>query len=162
MSIQSVEQFLYYEANLIDDRDFEAWVSLFTEDGIYWVPSNNDDMDPSKHVSIIYDNLEGIKDRVWRLGSGLAFAQEPASKTMHQLSNISVEEETDGEVKVRSNVVIYDYRDNHHLRSMDAIVQYPARCQYLLRKSGDSYQIALKKVNLINSNGAMGNVAFIL
>lgn len=160
--IQEIQQFLIHEANLLDDRDFEAWQALFAMDGIYWVPSNADDIDPNTHVSIVYDNLEGIGERVWRLRSGLAWAQDPPSKTMHQLSNIAIGTVEEGEITVSANMVIYDYRHNHHLPSMDNIVTYPARCEYRLREKAGGYEIVLKKVKLLNNNGVLGNVGFIM
>lgn len=160
---QAVEQFLYHEANLIDDQDFEAWIELFTKDALYWVPANEAQMDPTQHVSIVYDTREDIKDRLWRLGSGIAHAQEPASKTIHQISNVIVNSDSQNDdVSVRCHLVIYEYRHNHHLRSMDVVAQYPARCEYQLRPTGGSYQIALRKINLLAANGALGNMGFII
>ena len=161
--LQSIEQFLFHEANLIDDHNFEAWLDLFADDALYWVPANEDDMDPAIHVSIVHDTKEELKDRIWRLGSGAAYAQEPASKTMHQLSNLVVtQQDPNGELTVRCNLVIHDYRHNHHLLSMDTVVQYPARCEYRLRPAGDSYQIVLRKINLLAANGTLGNMGFII
>ncbi|HKU45727.1 MAG TPA: nuclear transport factor 2 family protein, partial [Burkholderiales bacterium] len=34
----SVEQFLYRQAGLLDDKRWEDWIGLFTDDGIYWMP----------------------------------------------------------------------------------------------------------------------------
>lgn len=75
MEQAAVEKFLYHEANLLDDRDFESWIALFADDGLYWVPSNSADRDPNQRVSIFYENVEGLKDRVWCLGPGMGFAQ---------------------------------------------------------------------------------------
>ena len=161
--LQAVEQFLFNEANLIDDRDFDAWLELFTDDALYWVPSNEADMDPTQHVSIVHDAKEELKARIWRLGSGAAYAQEPPSKTMHQLSNIQVTQDpVTNEITARCHLNIYEYRHNHHLLSMDTVMQYPARCEYRLRPVADSYQISLRKIALIAANGVLGNMGFII
>ena len=159
-----VEQFLFHESNLIDDRDFDDWLTLFTEDALYWVPSNEPDIDPAVHVSIIHDSKEELKDRIWRLGSGAAYAQEPASKTMHQLANIQVKQhQQSNEIVVRCHMVIYEYRHNHHLLSMDTVMQYPARCEYRLLPDDDtSFKIQLRKIDLIAANGVLGNMGFII
>lgn len=158
-----IEQFLFNEANLIDDKNFEAWLDLFTEDALYWIPSNEPNIDPALHVSIVHDTKEELKDRIWRLGSGAAYAQEPASKTMHQLANIQVEQNGDREdIRVSCHLVIYEYRHNHHLLSMDTVMQYPARCEYRLLPTGDSFQIVLRKIDLIAANGILGNMGFII
>ena len=158
-----VEQFLFNEANLIDDKDFDDWLDLFTEDALYWVPSNEADIDPALHVSIVHDTKEELKDRIWRLGSGAAYAQEPASKTMHQLANIQVKKNGENDfITARCHLVIYEYRHNHHLLSMDTVMQYPARCEYQLQPVGDSFKIVLRKIDLIAANGILGNMGFII
>ena len=50
----AVESFLYREARLMDESRYKEWLDLFTEDALYWIPSNEDDADPSRHVSIVY------------------------------------------------------------------------------------------------------------
>ena len=162
--VSQVEQFLFNEANLIDDQNFDTWVELFTDDALYWVPSNEPDMDPAVHVSIVHDTKEELKDRIWRLGTGAAYAQEPASKTMHQLANIQVrQDQQSNEVVVRCHLVIYEYRHNHHLLSMDTVMQYPARCEYrLLPDDSTGFKIQLRKVELIAANGVLGNMGFII
>ena len=50
----AVEQFLYLEARLLDARAYEEWLELFDEKSLYWIPSNCDDIDPARHVSIVY------------------------------------------------------------------------------------------------------------
>ena len=52
-SRSAVEDFLYMEARLLDNRQFEEWMDLFTDDALYWVPAGRDDIDPSRHVSIV-------------------------------------------------------------------------------------------------------------
>ncbi len=160
---QRVEQFIYSEAALIDSRDFDGWLELFTEDALYWVPSNDPDMDPNLHVSIIYDTLEELKDRIWRLGTGAAYAQEPTSHTLHQYTNLRIEgSPDDDEITVDGTLVIHDYRHNHHLRSMDTVVQYPARCEYRLRQTEGLLRIVLRKIDLLAANGVLGNMGFII
>jgi 3-phenylpropionate/cinnamic acid dioxygenase small subunit len=72
-----VEQFLFREAQLIDQRRFAEWEELWYEEGIYWVPANGDDTDPDRDVSLIYDNRSRLHSRVERYASGKAFSQQP-------------------------------------------------------------------------------------
>ena len=80
MTPYEIEQFLYHEARLLDAGQFEAWFALFTEDAVYWVPAGRDDIDPTRHVSIIYDDHARLQKRIARLYSGHAYAQDPASE----------------------------------------------------------------------------------
>ena len=58
-----IENFLYREARLLDTRKFEEWFDLFTDDAIYWVPAGRDDIDPTRHVSIIHDDKAAMATR---------------------------------------------------------------------------------------------------
>src|SRR5712692_5476267 len=56
-----VESFLYREARLMDEHAYDEWLALWTDDALYWVPCNEDDIDPERHVSIVYENARGWK-----------------------------------------------------------------------------------------------------
>src|SRR5437773_1767250 len=77
---EQIEAFLYREARLIDEHRYDEWLSLWTDEAIYWVPCNEDDTDPERQVSIIYDDRVRLGERVARLQSGAAWAQEPKSR----------------------------------------------------------------------------------
>ena len=95
-----IENFLYCEARLMDEHAYDEWLSLWTEDALYWVPCNEDDIDPQRHVSIIYDNRPSLEDRIERLKSGVAYAQEPKSQLRRVVSNVEIEEGDNGEITV--------------------------------------------------------------
>ena len=59
-TLEDVTRFIYREARLQDEHRYDEWESLWTDDGIYWVPANGDDGDPEKVMSIIYDNRSRI------------------------------------------------------------------------------------------------------
>jgi benzoate/toluate 1,2-dioxygenase beta subunit len=83
-----VEEFLYQEAKLIDEHRYEEWLALWSEDALYWVPCNSDDADPMRQAMIIYDNRARLEERVYRLTSGAAWAQQPQSRTRRLISNV--------------------------------------------------------------------------
>src|ERR1700759_19182 len=91
-SRSAVEDFLYMEARLLDNRQFEEWMDLFTDDALYWVPAGRDDIDPSRHVSIIHDDKTAMAVRIKRLRSGHAYAQDPASRVHRLISNVEFNE----------------------------------------------------------------------
>ena len=57
-----IEEFLYREARLLDERRFEEWMNLFAEDGYYWVPAAPDQKDPYDGVSIFFDDRKDHED----------------------------------------------------------------------------------------------------
>ena len=73
---------------LADTHAFDAWYALWTEDALYWVPANEDDIDPLRHVSIVYEDLEKIETRLFRLKGKRAHAQQPKSRLARVVSNL--------------------------------------------------------------------------
>lgn len=155
LDIKDIEAFLTEEAAYLDGGQFRDWLDLYTEDAIYWVPSNEDDYDPNTHVSIIYDNKERLNERVWRLESGLAYGQEPQSKTRHLITNTRILENKEDEVKVVSNFILVELR-----RSIQTT--YAGEVEHQLRVTGDSWKISRKKIILINNDEYIGNFSFLL
>lgn len=107
-----IERFLADEAHLLDSRQFEAWMALFTEDGHYWAPADPDQPDPLNHVSLIYDDREAMETRIRRLRHPRIHSQSPPTRTARIVANPVIEEtEEDGRAcRVRSKFLIYEYR----------------------------------------------------
>lgn len=152
---QQVEALIYREARLMDEHAYDEWLSIWTDDALYWVPSNEDDYDPMRHVSIIYDDGPGREARIDRLKSGAAWAQDPRSRMRRVISNFEIEEGTNGEVTVYSNFNLTELRRS----SQDT---YAGRTIHKLRIEQGSYKIAFKKVMLVNNNEAIDNLTFLV
>lgn len=161
-----VERFLYTEADLLDTRSYAAWLALFTRDAHYWIPAGSATNDPAREVSIVYDDLQFLAERVWRLDSGQAFAQEPSSHTAHLVTNVVVESDPghddgfaapagDDEIKVSATFLVAEYRRG-------AQHQHAGRYRYRLRRIDDQLRIVLKKVELISNDGPLGNLSLLL
>src|SRR4026208_2436638 len=100
----NVEQFLYHEARLLDLQQFEAWLELFTDDATYWVPLERNQKDPLETSSIIHDDRTRL-ERGGRQGRPRRGpARQPLARTVHQVGNVVVAEETAGEVTVNSTL----------------------------------------------------------
>jgi benzoate/toluate 1,2-dioxygenase subunit beta len=151
---ERIEEFLYFEAKLIDEHRYDEWLGLWTEDGLYWVPCNSDDADPTRQAMIIYDNRARLGERIYRLTSGAAWAQQPRSRTRRLISNVEVQE-NEGGFAVESNCLIAELR-----RSRQDI--FAARVLHTLRPAGDSFHIALKKVLLLNNDDPIDNLTFLV
>ena len=86
-----VQQFLYLEARLLDERCFDEWIGLFTPDGEYWVPMAWEQPNPHEHISLLYESVEVLAVRMRRLKELAALSQRPFSRTCHQVGNVIVE-----------------------------------------------------------------------
>jgi benzoate/toluate 1,2-dioxygenase beta subunit len=106
----AVSDFLYREARLLDDHDYDAWLELWDDAGIYLVPANGDQTDPERSVSFIYDNRARLGRRVAQMQTGYRYAQLPQSRTQHWVSNIEILEEQPDRLLVRSAYLIMEAR----------------------------------------------------
>ena len=111
-----IEDFIFYENRLLDDRKFEEWLELYREDAEYWMPAWDVDdtltQDPKKEISLIYyPNRGGLEDRVFRIRTERSSATSiPEPRTGHYLNNLEILERREAEVEVRYNWISYYYR----------------------------------------------------
>ncbi len=142
---RTAEHFLIHEARLLDERRFEDWLALFTEDGWYWVPIEPDQANPHDTVSLIYDDRRLLETRIRRLAHPKAHAQSPASRTSRIIANVTAEDGTsDGaDLVVRSKFQMIEYRrDKQRL--------FAGTSRHGLVAAGGGYRIRWKRVDLVN------------
>jgi 3-phenylpropionate/cinnamic acid dioxygenase small subunit len=154
--LMAVTAFIYKEARLQDEHQYETWEALWTDDGVYWMPANGDDIDPEKEMSIIYDNRSRIALRVKQLLTGKHFTQTPQSRLRHLVSNIELmDQEAGGDIAVASNSLVFE----SSLRD-DTI--WAARNEYRLRYVDGELRMAYKKVTLVNNDKALHTLSFLI
>ena len=146
------ELFLIHEARLLDDRRFEDWMALFTEDGLYWVPASPDQTDPYSSASLFFDDRQLMKTRIERLRHPLIHVQTPPSRTNHMLGNMVVEEAAADGYLVSSSVWVAEYR-------LDVQRVFAGRQFHRLREDGEGFRIVLKRVHLVNCDSAFEALA---
>jgi 3-phenylpropionate/cinnamic acid dioxygenase small subunit len=161
--IRDVEQFLYREARLLDERSFHEWLALFTDDVRYWMAGRSNRypqvskaiviLDPDRYseedlaredeLAIFDETKESLGRRIARLETGMAWAEDPPSRTRHMISNIEVERgDVTSELKVYSNFMVYRSR-----AETEQDLYIGAR-QDVLRHVDDAWKIARRKIVL--------------
>jgi len=149
LSPEGVRQFLYREARLLDDKEWEQWLALYSPDVEFWMPSWDDDdqlvTDPQTEVSLIwYGNKGGLEDRVFRINTERSSATSlPEPRTSHNITNVEILDRTDREIHLRFNWATYSYR----YKTTDI---YFGTSFYTLDISGPEPLIKKKKVILKN------------
>jgi 3-phenylpropionate/cinnamic acid dioxygenase small subunit len=127
--LRDVEQFLYREARLLDERRFQEWLELFTDDVRYWMTGRSTRyprsskaitvLDPERRqaaeiedeLAILDETKATLGGRIARLDTGMAWGEDPPSRTRHLLTNIEVDRgDTLSEVTVYSNFLVYRTR----------------------------------------------------
>ena len=122
MNIEQVQAFLFREARLLDDKQWDDWLACYHPAAEFWMPSWDDDgeltRDPQSEISLIYyPNRGGLEDRVFRIKTERSAASTPEPRTGHNLHNIEIVSPQDGqvngeEVQVRYNWQTLSYRYN--------------------------------------------------
>src|SRR5712691_1608594 len=143
LNVSECEQFLVHEARLLDEGRFDEWLSLFTADAWYWVPSEPAQVSPRDTISLIYDDRRLLETRVRRLASPRIYSQEPRSRTSRMIGNVTLEETDDAAVTVRSKFQLLEYR-----RETQRI--FGGTCLHRLVRGENGIRIAWKRVDLVN------------
>lgn len=155
--LAEVNDFLIQEAELADASAYKEWLELWDDPCTYWVPCNLEDYDPTRHVSIIYDDRARLEERCFRLTTGGAHSQEPASKVCRMVGNIRVvsPEDEHGMVEATARAVIVELR-------LGRKSVYAARCHYTLRRTPEGFRLRTKKVVLLDADEPLGNMTFLI
>lgn len=108
-----VEDFLYEEADLLDQWRLPEWLQLFTEDASYYVPSTDlpADASPDDNLFYIADDRFRLGERVKRLMKRTAHAEFPHSKTRHLVSNVRIRSHDAADLGVSAAFITYRTKD---------------------------------------------------
>ena len=149
ITVGEVEQFLYAEARMLDDRDFEGWLECYATDAEFWMPAWDDDdtlvTDPEREISLIwYGNRAGLEDRVFRIRTDRSSATSlPEPRTGHNITNVEIMRQEGDTAEVRFNWFTLYYR-------YETVDTYFGTSTYTLDVSGARPLIKRKKVVLKN------------
>jgi 3-phenylpropionate/cinnamic acid dioxygenase small subunit len=153
------EQFLYYEARLLDLQRYEDWLELFTPDATYWVPLEQGQKDPYETSSIIHDDRTLLELRVKQLRHPRAHARQPLARTVHQIGNVVELGRANGELRIGSTLTVVEFRHEKQ-RLYGALVEH--RLRHHMGNEGATFRIAHKRVDLVNSEGELDGIAILL
>jgi len=144
-------ELIYREAAYLDEKRWDEWLSLYTEDAEFWVPAwnveANPTSDPQSQLSLIYyDSRAGLEDRIWRIQSGKSLASDPLIRTCHMITNLRrAGAAKEGHSCVKSHWQVYAYRP-----AQRRVSSYFGFYEHLLRRDSDGLRIAQKKIILLN------------
>ena len=150
-------RFIYKEARLIDEKRFDEWYELFTEDAYYWVPLVPGQTDPLAHNSLAYEDRLLLKLRIERLKLPTAYAQKPASRCHHVLQAPELEKSDParGEFLTRTPFIYTETRG-------DEVQRYAATAWHTLVTSSRGLKIRLKRVDILNADAALPSIHLFL
>ena len=100
-----VAALLYDEADCLDRADLDSWITLYTEDGSYWMPAAAEQSDHLDHISHFYDDRVMMEIRRRNFVHPRAASKDHPVRSSHLIGNIRVVgvEEDGQRFSVRSN-----------------------------------------------------------
>jgi 3-phenylpropionate/cinnamic acid dioxygenase small subunit len=144
------------EARLLDQLRYEDWLAMYARECVYWVPSTPAAGDPRREISIMFDDRRRLEDRVYRLRTGFAWSQAPASRTVRLITNVEVFATARDDARMlRSNFLISEFWG-------DETRVLTGWAGYRLVRDGTGWKIQAKQVNLIDCDQCIRNPSIIL
>ena len=149
---EAIARYLAEEAEFLDAGDYDAWLTLFTDDAHYWVPIGPRQTDPVGEVSLFYEDLALMQERIGRLRH--ARALEAPVRTSHLIGNVRVlDERADAAVVVRSRFQMIEFTGDEQRLHGGAVTHH-------LLPTRDGWRIRLKRVDLVNAGGVFELLQF--
>jgi len=156
LDMRAVEDFLYLEASCLDVPDLGKWLALYSEDGTYWMPASENQLDPLNEISHFYDDRVLMEIRKRNFVHPRASSKDSSVRCSHLIGNIRQHgESSNGDVIVTSNFqVVMFYREEQRV--------FAGTYEHQLIPSGSSFLIRSKRVNLINPEAAHKSIIIYL
>ena len=153
---QEVAEFLYAEAELLDERRYDDWLALLADDIRYWMPmrrnvkygeEGREFTREGEDISWFDEGKETLTRRVRQIQTGIHWAEEPQSRITHIVSNVQVLEATPAaaapqQVATKCRFLVYRNRVE---TETDLLV---GKREDTLRRSGEGWLIARRKIIL--------------
>jgi 3-phenylpropionate/cinnamic acid dioxygenase small subunit len=150
----TLARFVLHEARLIDEKRWEEWYDLFTEDGYYWVPLVPDQEDGVNHTSLAYEDKLLLKIRIERLRDrGGPFSQRPPSRCHHLLQAPEVES-----ADAANNLFVTRTQFHYTEARADEQQVYVGTAFHHIVQQDGALRMRLKRVNLLNCDAALPSI----
>ena len=138
-----IEQFLYYWPELLDQKQWAAYIDLFSPDGVYWMPVTPEQTEWLDSPSIFAEDRRMMEIRMGRVQHPNAWSQAPQWGTSHVIGNVVIESADESSVVVRSRFQMMELR-------RDQIRHFAGTYRHTLLRAGDDFKIVLQRVDLLN------------
>ena len=150
--LREVEQLLYLQAELLDGKHWQAWIDLFDDQGVYWMPVMPEQTEWEGSPSIFAEDKLMMEIRKGRVSHPNAWSQAPMWETNHLVSHITLESVSDKEICVRSRFHMMELR-------RDSVRHFGGRYLHtLVRGAGGTLGIRLQRVDMFNSQASFDYV----
>ncbi|MGS4991555.1 aromatic-ring-hydroxylating dioxygenase subunit beta [Roseibium sp. RP-7] len=151
VSREEVIDFIYDEARMLDEGRYSEWLSLWLEDGHYWMPLDYKQTDPHLVTSLLYEDMFMLRLRVERLNGARTFSQKPKSRCHHVIQRPFIDEMDGDRIVTNTSIHYVETRlDEQFLLALTATHE--------LKVVDGEIRIANKRVDILNCDAAFGNI----
>jgi len=142
---REVEQFLYLQAELLDAKQWQAWIDLFDASGVYWMPVLPEQTEWEGSPSIFAEDKLMMEIRKGRVSHPNAWSQAPLWETNHLVSHVALESIDGATIQVRSRFHLMELR-------RDTVRHFGGSYRHtLVRDAAGALRIRLQRVDLFNA-----------
>ncbi|QDC10623.1 aromatic-ring-hydroxylating dioxygenase subunit beta [Oceanicola sp. D3] len=151
--LADVTEFLWYEADLLDQTDYQTWLDLWVPEGLYIMPIGDDD-DFANQLNLCYDNDKMRRMRVDRFERGFSISSAPPAVTVRTISRIVIDSAEGDTIKVRAaEHLVEDKFGRQRIWAANAF--------YTLIRTESGFKLQQKVVRLLNSDGTLNSFSYL-
>lgn len=154
ISLRDAEEFIWREAEVLDQADYEAWLKLWVDGGFYVIPLKPDEDDFKGTLNIAYDDAHMRRMRVERLQGGFAISATPAARTVRLVSRLVPIDVRKDFIRVRSAMHLTEDKFGRQRT-------FVANVEHCLERRGGDLFIHDKVVRLINADGVLTSISYL-
>jgi 3-phenylpropionate/cinnamic acid dioxygenase small subunit len=143
-TLREVEQFLYRQSELLDNKLWQDYIDLFADDGVYWMPVTPEQTEWEGSPSIFAEDKYMMEVRMGRVTHPTAWSQAPMWGTSHVIGNVVIESESKAELVVRSRFHMLELR-------RDTVRHFGGTYRHTLVRTGGQLKIKLQRVDMVNA-----------
>ena len=152
--LERLRAFLFREARLLDEGNYEDWLELFEADCLFWIPGSPGG-DTTREIAFAFDDRRQLEGRIYRLRTGYAWSQVPRSRTSRLVSNVEAFAAEGDAVMLRSSFLVTEFRNGETRR-------FAGWNAHRLARRGDGWRILVKQINLVDSDQNLRNPSALL
>ena len=144
------------EARFLDQLRYDDWLAMYAAECVYWVPSTPKAGNPRREIAVMFDDRRRLEDRIYRMRTGFAWSQAPASRTVRLVTNVEVFSTVRDDARMlRSNFLISEFWG-------DETRQLTGWAAHRVVRDPTGWKIQTKQVNLIECDQPIRNPSIIL
>ena len=155
INLQDVVEFAWYEADLLDHAEYDAWLALWIEDGRYVVPIDPGVTDFEATLNYAYDNQMMRQKRVDRLRNGMSISASPVARTVRSQSRFRLLAASAERAEVRFAQILTEFR-----RGVERT--YTADVELAVVRGPEGLRLEQKVIRLVNSTAPLRGIGYIL